>query len=234
MDRLEIIRGLTEIRDPDFMFARNYLADARIDLITAPVDALAWLERQATAGVHEAQFTLAKLLTTGVLGKIDQTSAFEWCTRATAGGFEPAFVLLSAFYSEGWAGVQRDDARALSLLHQGAEAGYAHAMALLATAYSEGIRVAKDTDKGHFFLRQAAECGDATSQLHLGRELLEAKDAQQQMEAIRWIRTAAKQNFSSAHRELADLYWKGVVGLPRDETKARFHRQKADELEQDG
>lgn len=231
MERREMVRALIEARDPEFLFARRYIADAGIDLVLQPIEAKAFLELKAGEGVYEAQFALAKLLITGVLGDIDRRTAYQWCKRAADGGYVPALVLLSAFYAEGWGDVHRDDLQALTLLHRAAEAGYAHAAALLATAYTEGIRVPADQAKGRSFLIQAAESGDASSQFMLGIELLESADLQQKRAGARWIKAAADQDIAAAHRQLANLYEEGSAGLPHDEARARAHRQRADEVE---
>ena len=232
MKRGEIIRGLTEIRDPEFLFAQRYLADARIELCAQPAEARAYLEARSMEGYPEAQLSLSKLIIVNLLERVDQQEALRWCQRAAAAGYPPALVFLASFYSEGWSGLQRDDEHAVALLHKGAELGYAHAMALLATAYSEGIRVAKDPTAGQHFLVEAAEHGDMNSQYLLGVELLNRTNASDKAEGLRWIRTAADQDLPSAHRLLANLYEQGGDGIPRDETQFRFHRRRADELDQ--
>lgn len=230
MERNEIIRALVEIRDREFLFARQYLADAGIDLVNAPQEAKSYLETKANAGFPEAQLALSKLLLTPLIGPRDRAKAFAWCNSSAEAGYVPALVLLSAFYTQGWC-VQRDDIRAISLLAQAAEEGYAHAAALLATAFSGGIRVPIDREKGQKFLVQAAEGGDANSQFMLGLELLKSTDEEERKAGPRWLLLAADQDLVSAHQELAHLYREGDAGLPLDDAKSRFHQQRADELQ---
>src|SRR5437899_419203 len=104
MKRADVIAGLTEIRDPDFLFSREYLATAGIDLETQPADSRQLLETRATGGEVEAQFVLAKLLLSGLVGPIDRITALEWCQEAVQKEYPPALALLAGFYSEGWAG----------------------------------------------------------------------------------------------------------------------------------
>lgn len=231
MDSAEIIRGLTELRDPEFLFALQYLGDAGIDLAADPVRAMEYLERRSQAGYPEAQLALAKLLFVGLVGARAQSAALHWCEKSVDAGYAPAYVFLASFYSEGWAGVRPDNNRALSLLQQGADAGYSHAMALLATTFLEGIRVPKDREKGMAFLIQASEHGDASSQFLLATELLMSLEAEQRQAGARWLKAASSQDLLSAHRKLAHLYQEGSPEFPRDEVKASFHRQRADNLD---
>ena len=104
-------------------------------------------------------------------------------------------------------------------------------MALLATAYSEGVRVSKDSKTGRMFLIEAAEHGDISSQYLLGIALLDAADVNDKREGLRWVRAAADQDLPSAHRLLANLYEEGAAGIVLDKSQARFHRRRADELD---
>jgi TPR repeat protein len=235
MNRREIIQGLTEIRDPEFLFAQQYLAEAQIDLAAQPIEARMFLETLSKDGVAEAQFSLSKLIIVNLLDHVDKREALKLCQRAADAEYAPAVVFLASFYCEGWGGLQRDNQQAIALLHKGAELGYPHAMALLATAYSEGIRVGKDPKIGRMFLIEAAEHGDVNSQYLLGVALLDSAhvDNVDQKEALRWVRSAAGQDSPSAHRLLANLYMEGGAGLSVDESLARFHRRQADRLDHD-
>jgi TPR repeat protein len=231
MDRQQIILGLSEIRDPEMLFARQYLADAGIDLIASAEQARAYLQRKSTEGHPEAQLSLAKLLAIGLIGDMDRDEALHWCRRAADSGYGPAFVFLATFYSEGWGGLERDPERAIALLHKGAEADYPHAMALLALAYMEGVQVSKDRERGKKLLIQAAEHGEVSSQYLLGMELIRSENLAENTEGVRWLISAATENLPSAHRALANLYDEGAAGLPKDATRSASHRKRAEELE---
>ena len=232
MDHRDLVRALVEVRDPEFLFARQYLASAGVDLVRSPSEARQYLEARATEGVPEAKLALSKLLAIGMGGPADDQRAFQMCKSSVDDGYIPALAWLAAFYSEGWGGVQRDLPHAIELLHTAADDGYAHAAALLASAYSNGLGVREDNAKAAHFLAQAAEGGDANSQLMLGLQLLKSADARETATGARWIKAAAEQDLSSAHRHLADLYEQGTVEFPRNPALAREHHDRASEIEQ--
>jgi TPR repeat protein len=231
MERSDTISALGEIRDPEYLFARQFLSDAGVDLEKQPEAAREYLEARVAENVDEARLALSKLLLTGLVGEIDSKRAFDLCEQAANRGYPPAVVFLSAFYASGWGGIPRDYSKALTLLQQGAAAGYAHAIALLGTAYREGILVPVDVERGRKLLFKAAECGDGGSQFLMGNELIREKDPKQVSVGVTLLLAAASQDLSSAHRLLADLYASGIGDIPRDIKKSAFHRQRAQEID---
>jgi TPR repeat protein len=227
----EIIRSLIQIREPELLFAISYLADAKIDLMSQPEKANEFLRGRAEKNDAEAQFALGRLLCIGAFGEIDRHSALELYSRASDSGYTPALVGLAHFYINGWAGLAVDKDRGVSLLKEGAKRGYAHAATYLATAYSEGILVTKDSNRSNYFLNLGAELGDADAQYLLGNQLLDGADPSKANEAEKWLQLAAENGSASAHRRLANLYSSGAPGIARNDSRAKHHHLMADEIE---
>jgi TPR repeat protein len=231
MSRQDVISALTDARDPEFLFAREYLLDAGIDIGIDPDGSLALLAERAKEGVPEAQVSLAKLLITGACGRIDHREAFDYCNRAAATGYPPAMVLMASFLSEGWGGVDRDLHRAIDHLRRAADCGYGHAMALLYSAYTEGIGVEKDGEAGERYLEMAAEHGEPNSSYLLGVTLSDGADIATVTRGVSFLQRAANAGISAAHRQLADIFKSGRPGVPVDSVLAAKHLASADDLD---
>ena len=231
MDTKDVFKSLIEIREPEFMFAMSYLSRAGIDLVEQPNNAKQFLEEQVAQDQPEAQFALARLLSVGAFGEIDRRSAFDLYTRASDSGYTPALVGLAHFYINGWAGLEIDKDRGISLLEVGAKRGYAHAAAYLATAYAEGTLGPRDQSKSRDYLRLAAELGNADAQYLLGSELLDAEGLEKAKEAISWLKMAAEQGSASAHRRLSSVYSTGAPGIPKNVELSAHYRRQAEEID---
>ena len=155
----------------------------------------------------------------------------ELYRRASDSGYAPALVGLAHFYVNGWAGLSVDKDRAIELLVEGAESGYGHAAAYLATAFAEGTLGTRDEAKSRQYLKLAAELGDVDSQFLLGSQLLDEDDASMVQDAESWLKFAANSGSAGAHKRLAGLYSVGGTGVAKNEELAKEHQLKAEEIE---
>ena len=149
-------------------------------------------------------------------------------TLADAGDAAAAALLarLSALGEAGPIGSER----IVALAHQGAAGGEGMAMRLLASAHLHGnFGLTKDEDEGERWRRRAAEAGDSYSMVFYGRDLMEGKRVERNVEAgLGWLLRAADTGNWLALDDLARLYDEGGNGIARDqEAAASFKRRLA-------
>ncbi|MBB4266432.1 tetratricopeptide repeat protein [Roseospira visakhapatnamensis] len=170
---------------PDGFVARglsgyHYLQGSRHKLhgdMTAAVDA--WT-RAAAAGHVKAQYQLAHVHGSDLLGPRDQEAALALARRAAAAGYAPAahYVGMSLLY--GWGGIDRDPATAERYLRQAVADDVPRARADLGTLL---LRRARDREgrpgavaagaEGWVLLEAAADDGEPLARLRLGEALLD-------------------------------------------------------------
>lgn len=229
----EIIRTLCVIGDRDFLFARKYMEDAGFDLRSNGVEAREWCLSKSEAGDAGAQFAMAKLYLVGLWGEANRKEALRWCQEAEASDFLPAKHMLASFYEEGIADLEIDLERAKFLRQEAADQGDVGAMRSIATDLLLGIHGQKDRMLALHWLRRAAETGDADSQCFLANELFKSGDAESNVEGMKWVMTAAEQNYPAAHFHIGHYYWQGSNNFPVDRVKAAYHLDLAARLEED-
>jgi TPR repeat protein len=228
----EVLKGLEESRDPGIAICKNFLSARGLKLSDDPRVVLERCYGEAPTS-SEAQYVLASLLWTGVLGTVDRAAAAKWCLQAAGAHYAPAVTMLAGLSQIGAPGIPKDVSRAMQLLEQASDAGYAPALGYLATAYLDGVAVPQDSGKGLLYLQRAAKAGDAYSQNRLGSQLIESSDPASVTEGVAWLQAAANQNLASAHYALADLFAQGAPGVPTNSDRAEQHRRAGHELETD-
>ena len=233
MNPSEIIRGLEENWDPGIVICKDFLAQRGLTLLDHPETILARCTSESVTNASEAQFVLATILWTGMLGTVDRREAVKWCCQAAEAGYLPALTMLAGFYQSGAPGIAVDITQALRLLQQAASSGYAPAFGYLATAYLHGLGVHEDRKRGLAYLRQAAEAGHVLSQCELGVQLMQSGDSVLVVEGVQWLRAAADKGLSTAHNMLAEIFETGVPGVTPNHIEAERHREAARMLEED-
>ncbi|WP_167772993.1 SEL1-like repeat protein [Ramlibacter humi] len=147
--------------------------------------------------------------------------------RAAAQGSPRAMVQLGVMDQRGVAG-PKDEAAALQWYRKAAQAGDEEAKRLLLVAAGQGRSVEKDSfDRSRIAAAPAqaqtartplelAQAGDADSQYEVA---VQAEQANNMAEALRWYQAAADQGQTMAKMVLAELYETGR-GVPRDLERA--------------
>lgn len=218
--RAELIRALVCSGDADFELARSFAEQAGFDLLKEDGELRSWCTELAQGGNLEAQHALAKFLRVGLFGSIDRESAFEWCSRAAEHGYLPALHMLSTLYGDMIDKVDDAELRAIRILEKAAGLGYAPASRSLGVRYLTGAGVNQDSKIAYSYLEDAAEKGDAYSQLMVGRMLIECGEPEANARGISLIKASADSEFPSAMRQLATFYKDGSYGFPKDERMA--------------
>lgn len=150
---------------------------------------------------------------------------------ADAGDPEAQFLLGKAYWHGDGVGVDRK--KAVEFYRKAAEKNHPNALAGLGAAYTFGSGVAKDDHLAAEYARKAAELGSAIGQLNLGGALLEGRGVEKNPEeGLRWLANAGEQGLVPAQVQLAQLYFRGESGAPRDYAQAATWARRAADLEE--
>ncbi|HEV7606572.1 MAG TPA: tetratricopeptide repeat protein [Steroidobacteraceae bacterium] len=228
----EIHRGLVAIQDRDYRFVLSYCRSKGFDMPLQGPIACRCLEEEAREGNPESQFALAKLLSAGLFVKRDWAMALDWLRNSANTGFAPALSLLGSFYESGWAGLSADNRTAVDYWSKAAALGDPGAKFALAEFKLRGASLA-NRDEAIALLKSAASSGDGLAQFRLAMLLLDRREKpESESEAIAWLRMAADNGVSTAHRKLANFLSAGFHGLQIDEVAAREHMKSAARLDE--
>ncbi|MFI3244751.1 MAG: tetratricopeptide repeat protein [Akkermansia sp.] len=117
--------------------------------------ALRLYQQAADAGHAEAQYTMALLLTSGLMTEIDLPAARHYLSLAAAQLTEAKLLLATLYLRGGW-GFEPNALLACQLLDELASAGDADAQFLLGNCCLKGSGVSQDSTRGLALLEQAA------------------------------------------------------------------------------
>ena len=125
----------------------------------------------------------------------------------------------------------KDEAEAVRLFREAADAGVSLGALALAQAYKDGSGVAKDEAEALRWLRKAANAGSARAMTYLADQYADGtlglpKDG---AEAVSWYRKAADLGSARAVYDLALMYQEGR-GVPKDAAEAARLFQAGDDL----
>ena len=221
------------MHDREYLFVLSYLEKAGLTLPEDGHEAIVWCKGAADSGSPEAQFVLAKLIGAGLFTAKDKHKALSYCVRAAESGYVPAITMLAGFHDSGWAGLAPDPAQAARLFEIAASRDDPGALSALGGMSIAGRGLAANRSQGLEYFRRAAERSDKLSQFILGMQLVDEPDPKLEAEGLRWIKLAAAQDLSSAHRQLAKFYTEGLHGLLVSPESAQFHRTEAQRLEKE-
>ena len=122
-----------------------------------------------------------------------------------------------------------EDAAAVAMFREAAEAGQPSAMYHLGWAYRDGYGVTADGPAAVSWYRRAAEAGHAYGQYMYGDQFYYGNDVPQDYgQARTWYRRAAEQGHPSAMNDLGFLYHEGL-GVAVDYGQARTWYEQAAE-----
>jgi len=127
---------------------------------------------------------------------------------------------LGCKYLDGWAGVAKNDRKALGWWRKAADQGYMDAQNNVGFMYSTGRGVPQNSRKAVEWFRKAAEQGLADAQENLGHMYAKGRGvAKDERTAAQWFQKAADQGDCVAQYELGNRYAAGR-GIAKDERKA--------------
>ena len=135
----------------------------------------------------------------------DYESAMEYFQSAADSGEPRGLTYLSSMYEDGH-GVEIDESKTISLLHEAAELGDTEAFNRLGFLHTVGKFVPKDLHAAVEYHKVAAKQGHANSQCDLGRFYMEGLGVEKNFhEARKWYEIASKADHVEAQYGLAAL-----------------------------
>ena len=194
-----------------------------------PAAAADWRKKAANRGNVRAQKLLGQMYLEGSGVTKDLRQAEYWLSRAALeGGDSQAQYQLARIHLEGQA-ADPNPLLAKHLLTQAATQGHEQATEMLHLVEELGYSLDETLHQRPPHLYQLAQDGDVEAQYQLALRLensLLAKESDKR-EAVTWFERAADGGHLMAMKSLAHIYDKGLDGVPADQTKAVYWRNKA-------
>jgi len=123
--------------------------------------------------------------------------------------------------------------KAFEYLSNSKEMGNYYANLPLAYLYFRGTGVEKDSQKSIELLEESAQ-KDANAAFQLSKFYAKGKTiAQNTTKALNYLTSAANKNMFIAQKELAIVYSKGLFDVEKDEIKAKYWQEKANNNKSD-
>lgn len=147
-------------------------------------------------------------------------AAVKAVAERAAHGDSEALYQLSTLHERGYDTIPRDTLRAIALLRQSAEGGYAPAQNILGYKLIRGEGMIANAEEGMEWIEKAAEAGDPKALSNIGYLLLHGEGVpRDEVKAACWLEKAAEEGINSARSMLGDLYRDGA-GVAQDSIKA--------------
>lgn len=189
-----------------------------------PLEVRSWCASAAETGAgYSGEAVIGALFLYGNGVKRDALRAREWFEYGLERPGKQrgnALYMLGMMYSRG-DGVDRDANKALDLWQKAADEEHPASLSLLGRAYVEGkLGLGKDVESGMALLEKAANRGDVTASMYLGRMYAKGDGVAQDMErAMKWYEQAASGGDAHAQYIVGLAYLEGS-GVSVDESKA--------------
>lgn len=201
---------LTSTFNRAISLAKTKVTDEAVQLMTSA----------AQGGLDNAQLELGVWYYTGkgAVAK-NESTAFEWFSKAAAQGSSRGQNNLGVMYSSG-TGIPQNYEKAVEWYQKAANGGYAPAMASMARCYERGLGVPKNDAKAAEWFLKAAEKGDAAAQLQIGYRYSQGNGVPQDYaKAAEWYTKSAEQGNLDAISNLGSMLDSGK-GVAKDEARA--------------
>lgn len=180
----------------------GYMYHQGIGVIKDKEIAFSWFMKSAEQENNDSQFWLGKMYGRGEAVEKDDKEAFKWYMKAAEAGNADAQYELGECYLGG-KGVGASRKKALNWYREAAEHGNEDAKNKIDHLMK---LINEDLEK----LKQAAESGDASSQIELGDKYIEGCDVEQDYnEALNWYLKAAEQGDIDGQLNAARMYEEG-------------------------
>jgi TPR repeat protein len=170
-----------------------------------------WAMKSARQSYGPAQYFVATCYEQGQLGQPkDSIMAAKWAKQAALQNCTEAQYALGSYYEYGL-GVERDFGKAVQWYLKSAESDCIAGRLLVGRNYHHWSEYIQSKDSAKRQLVMAAEHGDAESQFNLALCYFNESDHQDPAEGLKWLESAADQEFIPARKKLAELLIHGLV-----------------------
>ncbi len=186
-----------------------------------------WREKAANRGNIQAQLKLGKMYLYGTGVARDPTKAAHWLNRAAIEGDSEAQYLYAKMFQTGY-GVAQNKESADNWLAKSAAQGYTDAIRLVHFMQDMGFQLEETFYRRPAELEKLAQDGDIEAQYQLAIRCETGAYGQKKnsVSAINWFKKAAEHGHVLAIRSLAQIYAKGLEGVPADPEAARYWQHK--------
>jgi TPR repeat protein len=196
------------------------LAQAGADARPGPADREAAIALAAPEP-SEAEKRYAEGLAASRAG--DPVAALATIRSLADTGYAPAQAVMGWWYSEGLAGLAKDEMEGGKWTRLAADHGNALAQSNLGTMHLRGSGgVAKDDREAVRLFRLSAQQGNRAGERNLGLAYLRGLGGlvRDELEAARYFKRAAEKGEAAAQASLGWIYWTGTKGIPKDAVEA--------------
>jgi TPR repeat protein len=220
----ELAKKATQSEDAfgQFLLAKFYLMGVGVP--TDSTQAVNWLKTAAAQEYRDASLALGNLYRTGMNTKYSFSQAHDAYMKAaeeteheyTGEKFTNIAIRQEALFqsAEMWLN-QKNYKQARIMYEYAANYNDPRAYTQLGTIYYFGLDVGKDLQKAARNFNQAAELGEAIGQFKFGFIHLEGEGVEKNpVEAFKWIKKAAQQQYLEAQSYLGEFFEKGL-GVPQ-------------------
>jgi len=240
---ISLLLPLARAGNPAAQFNLGAMYDFALGVPNNDREAAQWYLKAAEQGHSDAQYRLGFLYAEGRGLNKDYKKAMEWYLRAASQGNALAQHNIGSLYFNGY-GVEKDDKKAVEWYSKAAAQGVHAAENALGTMYVKGWGVEKDINKGLEWLMKAAESGVPTAQTNVVNIwLANARQGnagamhnfatlclkgwageQKPQDCLAWYEKAAGLGVDASRNSLAEVYDKGLFGIPIDKQRAQYWR----------
>lgn len=181
-------------------------------------------------GDHQAEFLLGWIYSNGEGTTIDYFEAARWYTFAANAGDATAMNNLSALYSQGGAGLEKNERLAFQWLKRAAEKKDPRALANIAERYRLGAGIEADQFSAFAAANESRQLGDLKGKFLVATYLLEGVGTKKNApQAEEMLRSVVSQNIDASSPDiglvanaaiiLGDMYFNGA-GVPKNVQEA--------------
>ncbi|MGZ5222096.1 MAG: tetratricopeptide repeat protein, partial [Chitinophagaceae bacterium] len=169
------------------------------------------------------QVRYAEVLLNTSKGKPERLAeAYNWYKKSADAGYEKGIYGLMVCYMQGY-GTTKDSVQGLILNQKLVDLDYKEGIYLMALRYEEGYTVTKDKNKAVELFTKTAGKGHSLSAYILGKKQFDGGSG---TGTLYWYKKSASYGYLPAMLAMAELYDKGLVGIPKNTEEALLWYKK--------
>ena len=192
----------SEVIEQDYKTAFKYFKQS---LSNGYMESLSFIKQQAEKDNYIAQETLAEIYLDGIMTDKNKKEAFKWYAKAAENGSQKAFDMLNKY-------INRGDADAKDGLLE---------LYISSKNYKGIINYVNSGDnKATDYIRNIFNGQDNETQFKIAQIYTQLNNGQ---EALKWYLKLADNNNTKALNAIAEIYYQGKYGIPKDLEKAKYY-----------
>jgi TPR repeat protein len=186
-----------------------------------------WYSRAADNGNNFATYFEGVMTLKGVGTIQNVPKALRLLEKLAETGHFPSTYNIAKTYKTGYK-IAKNHKVAVKWFSIAAQDGHVNSMFELADSYDKGYGIARDVEKAYKWFETAALSGHLESTYRAGLLKMYGDNADID-QAIEWLSIASAEGHEKALTRLADIFYKGDLGIEEDYVKAiNFYKQSAE------